>query len=47
MYEVKDKYLPNATLEFLEGTDDDLSREAFMLMLRKIARPLEKDEREK
>jgi two-component SAPR family response regulator len=41
LYEVKDKYLPNAELEFLESKDDDLSREAFMKMFNKVTRPVQ------
>ena len=41
LYEVKDRYLPNADLGFLEGKDDELSREAFMKILDKVARPVQ------
>jgi len=41
LYEVKDTYLPNAELEFLECKDDELSRDAFMKMLNKVVRPVQ------
>lgn len=48
LYEVKDKYLPSVDLKFLESQDDDLSREAFMQILNKVARPVQgKSAREK
>ena len=46
LYEVKDKYLPNADLEFLESRDDEFSRETFMQMLRKVVRPQKKQDAE-
>ena len=36
LYKVKDKYFPKAGLDFLESNDNDLSREAFMQMIKKI-----------
>jgi len=38
LYEVKEKYLPNADLEFLEGKDGELSQEVFLKMLKKNKR---------
>lgn len=39
LYEVKDKYLPNTDLDFLECNDDEISREAFLKMIEKAVRP--------
>ncbi len=39
LYDVKNKYLPHADLEFLERKDDDITQEAFIQALRKITRP--------
>jgi hypothetical protein len=41
LYEVKDRYLPHPDLEFLEGKDTDLTREAFMQTLKKVAHPVQ------
>jgi hypothetical protein len=34
LYLVKDKFLPNADLEFLECKDDELNQEALLKMLK-------------
>jgi hypothetical protein len=47
LYEVKDKYFPHADLEFLESRENDLSREAFTQMLKKIVRPIKQVAEEK
>lgn len=47
LYKVKDRYLPNADLEFLESNDDDLLRESFMQMLKKVACPEKKKDDQK
>ena len=39
LYEVKDKYLPHADIEFLESKDDDVSREAFIQALKRYTGP--------
>lgn len=40
MYEVKEKYFPNADLEYLECKGDELSQEALTKMLSKIGHPI-------
>ncbi len=42
LYEVKDKYLPVPSLEFLEGKNNEFSRDTFMQILKKVARPVKK-----
>jgi hypothetical protein len=39
LYEVKDKYLPNASLEFLEGKNNECTSDTFMRILEKVIHP--------
>jgi len=37
----KKTYIPNKDLKFLEGQDEELTRDTFMKILSKVARPVQ------
>jgi predicted ATP-dependent Lon-type protease len=41
LYEVKNTYIPNKDLKFLEGQDEEFTRDTFMKILAKVARPMQ------
>lgn len=41
LYEVKDRFLPNASLDYLESKDNEFTRDALMQMIKKVTHPVQ------